>query len=147
MTPAEIEAYLHRHIPLAAAMGVRVIEGGPDTFVLEAPLGPNINHRETAFGGSVGALAMLAGWSHVHFRLRSEGLDGSTVIQRSSIDFVAPANGPFRASCTGADSAAWRRLRRSVERYGKGRIHVDSVVQSAGHVVAQFQGAYVVLPR
>jgi thioesterase domain-containing protein len=142
----DVEAYLHRNIPLSAAMGVRVLDGGPDHVVLEAPLHPNVNHHDTAFGGSVTTLAILAGWAHVHLRLEALGFKGHTVIQQSSIDFVAPASASFRATCEGATEAGWNRLSRMLARYGKGRIRVEASVESDGHPVAYFKGAYVALP-
>ena len=50
-----VERYLHRHIPLTAAMGVRVAAVTLQRAELRAPLAPNINHRETVFGGSAAA--------------------------------------------------------------------------------------------
>ena len=48
----EVEQYLHRHIPLSAAMGIRVRLATPHRVELWAPLAPNINHQSTVFGGS-----------------------------------------------------------------------------------------------
>ena len=86
METGAVEAYLHEHIPLSAAMGTRVVRADPAEVRLEAPLEPNLNHRATAFGGSVAALAILAGWTVVHLRLRTEGVEARTVIQRSDED-------------------------------------------------------------
>ena len=52
MTPSELQTYLHQHIPLSQAMQVTVMEASLQQVVLTAPLVPNINHRETVFGGS-----------------------------------------------------------------------------------------------
>jgi thioesterase domain-containing protein len=69
MSPATLQAYLHEHIPLTRALAVEVVEVGLQRVQLAAPLAPNRNHRQTAFGGSVASLAMLAGWSWLHARL------------------------------------------------------------------------------
>ncbi|WP_436054037.1 YiiD C-terminal domain-containing protein [Phenylobacterium sp. LjRoot225] len=45
---------------MSKAMQVEVIAAKTDATILRAPLEPNINHRETAFGGSVSALAILS---------------------------------------------------------------------------------------
>ena len=52
-SPAALESYLHEHIPITRAMQVRVVEIGPEHARLTAPLAPNINHRETVFGGGL----------------------------------------------------------------------------------------------
>jgi thioesterase domain-containing protein len=141
----EVQEYLYRHIPLSEAMGVRVVEAGPERVVLEAPLAPNVNHRDTAFGGSVVTLAILTAWAHVHFRLRARGFRGHTVIQRSSIEYTAPASTAFRAICDGAGEEEWARLCRAVDRHGKGRIHMAARVETEGREVARFEGDYVAL--
>ena len=69
MLPDQLERYLHEHIPLSKAMGVSVLSVGEEAVTLRAPLAPNINHRETVFGGSASALAILAAWSLLHTRL------------------------------------------------------------------------------
>src|SRR5690606_33240492 len=63
MTGPETEAFLHAKIPLARAMGVRVERCDSEGLVLTAPLEPNHNHLGTAFGGSLAALATLAGYA------------------------------------------------------------------------------------
>jgi len=50
MSPAELESYLHEHIPLSKAMAVSVAEASVDSVTVSAPLEPNINHRATVFG-------------------------------------------------------------------------------------------------
>lgn len=126
-------------------MGVRVLDPGPEPVVLEAPLGPNTNHRATAFGGSVAALATLAGWAAVQGILRAEGRSAQVVIQRSSIDYLLPVSSAFRASCAGVEPRERSRLKRALERSGRGRAHVDVQVESGGRTVATFSGAYVAI--
>lgn len=69
MNPADLEHYLHDHIPLSKAMAVSVASVAPHEVVLRAPLAPNINHRDTVFGGSASAVAILAAWSLLNTRL------------------------------------------------------------------------------
>jgi thioesterase domain-containing protein len=145
MTPAELEAYLRDAMPLSAAMGVHVVEAGPERVRIEAPLQPNLNHRLTAFGGSVAALAILTGWALVHTRLRHEGVHARTVIQRSTLDYVAPIESAFTAVCDAPDPAAWARFVRTLERRGRGRIGIHARVEVGGHAAASFQGAYVAM--
>ena len=145
MTAEELRDYLYVQIPIARAMAVEVVDPGPDRVVLEAPLSPNTNHRSTAFGGSVSALATLAGWALIHGRLRSAGRDSQVVIQRGAIDYLLPITGAFRAACHGVDPEEWRRMQRALDRVGRGRAHVDVRVESAGTPVATFRGAYVAI--
>ncbi len=142
---AELQAYLHREIPVSEAMGVVVMEPGPERVVLEAPLAPNTNHRSTAFGGSVSTLATLAGWALIHRRLREAGNPAQVVIQSGATEYLLPVHTGFRATCHGVDEAEWRRLVRTLERSGMGRARVHVEVEAEGEVVVRFEGAYVAL--
>lgn len=139
-----MEVYLHTHIPLAAAMGVRVREAGVGSTILEAPLEPNRNHRATAFGGSLSALAILAGWTVVNCVLRARDIAGSIVIQRSRQHFSEPVAEAFRAVCEGPTPAAMARFIESVESYGKGRLRLRVAIHTDNRHTGTFEGDYVV---
>ncbi len=129
-------------------MEVRVLRAEPSGVALEAPLEPNLNHRETAFGGSVAALAILAGWTLVHECLRADRIEGvRTVIHTSEVRYVAPAEGPFRATCGPLRPEDWSRFLRVLRRRGKARVHVTGEVTCRGTLVATFRGAYAGLER
>jgi thioesterase domain-containing protein len=147
MTTFEIEQYLHSHIPLSAAMGVRVRAATPNRVELAAPLAPNINHHETVFGGSAAALATLSAWTLVHVGLRHANIDATTVIQRNSMSYEEPIHGDFSAVCTLIDGDAWQRFLRTVERRGRGRVAMDAHLLFEGRRAASFQGEFVALKR
>ena len=100
LSPAELQQYLHEHIPITRAMQVTVLEAKPDATLLAAPLAPNINHRDTVFGGSAAALATLAAWTLLHARLAAAGLPSRLVIQRNTMDYDAPIPADFSARAT-----------------------------------------------
>ncbi|HEY6097971.1 MAG TPA: YiiD C-terminal domain-containing protein, partial [Anaeromyxobacter sp.] len=90
MSLAEITAYLHAHIPITRSLGAAAVRHDGTSLTLSAPLAPNLNHRGTAFGGSMSALALLAGWGVVHLALRDLGVETRLVVQRSAMDFLEP---------------------------------------------------------
>jgi thioesterase domain-containing protein len=141
----EVERYLHRNIPLSAAMGVRVNVATPRRVELAAPLAPNINHQSTVFGGSASALAMLSAWTLVHLGLRHEGIEAATVIQRNAMSYAAPMHGDFIAICARADDAAWRRFVKTIARHGRGRITMRAHLMCDGRQTATFEGDFVAL--
>ena len=143
MTPQALEAYLHAHIPLSAAMQARVVRAGPEGVVLEAPLEPNRNHRSTAFGGSVSTLAILAGWTLVHVLLRHAGSDARTVIQRSGVYFHLPVTEHFQARAIPPSASEWSRFQEALERWQKGRLPVRVEIVCRGQVVGIMDGEYV----
>jgi thioesterase domain-containing protein len=136
---------VREQIPLSAAIGVRVLEAGTQRVRIEAPLEPNRNHRSTAFGGSVAALAILAGWALVHTRLSVEGSSARTVIHESSMRYDAPIQGSFTAICEAPAPEAWARFTRTLARRGRARVRLAVRVECEGRVAARGEGAYVAL--
>ncbi len=143
MTPSELEAYLHRAIPLSAAMGIGVVDAPDGRRRYTAKHAANLNHRSTAFGGSVSALAIIAGWARVYVELTDRGVDAHTVIQRNQVEYEAPANESLWAVCEPVADAAWSKLVRGVERRGLGRVEVPVSVYSGDLRIASFKGTYV----
>lgn len=142
---SELQHYLHTHIPLSEAMQVSVISATPESVVLSAPLEPNINHRETVFGGSASALAILAAWSLLHTRLRAEGTDCRLVIQRNSMEYLLPIQGEFYAQSHLAVPEQWPQFMRLLARKGKARIPVVSILEYRGQTAGRFSGEFVAL--
>lgn len=140
----ELRRYLHEHIPLSRDMEVAVERADRDGVELSAPLTPNINHRETVFGGSLSALGILAGWTLVYVRLRSLSAGRRIVIQRNRLEYLAPVTDRFAASCETPPESAWEKLLKLFHRRGMGRIELDVTLTSRGNTVGNYQGTYVV---
>jgi thioesterase domain-containing protein len=143
MTEAELQTYLHDHIPLSRAMAVRVVSISDDKVILGAPLGPNINHRDTVFGGSASAVAILSAWSLLHLRLTAAGQPSRVVIQRNSMDYLAPISGEFTATATNPSAAVWDSFMRMLTRRGVGRITVGAELEFEGKVAGRLSGEFV----
>jgi len=146
MTPNDLESYLHQRIPLSRAMAVAVRSATPEGVELFAPLAPNINHRDTVFGGSASAVAILAAWSALYVRMRSEQRAGRIVIRRNKMSYERPITGDFTATSAPPDAAAWAK---AIATLGKGRparVHVTTTLECAGQRVGVLEGEFVVLP-
>jgi thioesterase domain-containing protein len=145
MSAAELEAYLHEHIPLSAAMEVQVVRLDESGVELCAPLGPNINHRHTAFGGSIASIATLTAWSLVHTRLTAGGRPSRVVVMSSQIDYHAPATSEFSARCDAPTESDWTRFVAALDRRGRARLELTSTVHSEGVLAATLTGSFVAL--
>jgi len=143
VTAAELAAYMNTHIPLTRAMAVEVVEANEKCVRLTAPLAPNLNHRKTAFGGSVASLAMLSGWGWLHVRLAELAPRARVVIQRQETNYLAPIDDVFESVCGAPSNVAWQRFSRALGERGRGRLELKAEIYSHGRVAATFRGLYV----
>ena len=146
MTNAEfLEVYLHEHIPLSKAMGVEVLEATRNGVRLFAPLFPNINHRDTVFGGSASSVAILSAWSLLYLRLKNENISSRIVIQRSTMNYECPITDKFTASSVISDPEAWSRFINMLRRKNRARIKVNSTLHCNDKKVGELEGEFVAL--
>jgi thioesterase domain-containing protein len=146
MTPATataLERTLHDEIPLSQAMGIRVAAYDGTSLKLTAPLAPNINHKSTAFGGSLYSLAVLCGWGLLHLKLVEAGLRKHIVIQESNVRYLLPVDQDMQAEC-GLDDAAFKRFLRTLQKHDRARLSLDVAVKQSGQAAVEFSGRYVV---
>jgi thioesterase domain-containing protein len=141
----DLERYLHEHIPLSKAMQVSVTSVQSDGVTLRAPLAPNINHRDTVFGGSASAVAILAGWSLLHARLASVGLSSRLVIQRNTMEYDHPIADAFTARSFLQSPASWEKFVVMLKRRGRARITVACVLECDGTIAGRLEGEFVAL--
>jgi thioesterase domain-containing protein len=141
-----LEAYLHEHIPISNHMGIQVVRANLEGVTLSAPLEPNINHRYTVFGGSCASVAMLAAWSLVLLRVRGAGRDAPIVIQRGEMDYMAPIDADFSATCNSPGEAVWARVLAALERGRPARIELTAEVECASKLVARMAASYAAVP-
>jgi thioesterase domain-containing protein len=146
MNPGTLQAYLHERIPLSRAMAIEVREATPMRVTLFAPLAPNINHRDTVFGGSASAVAILAAWSVLYVRMQAEGLAGRIVIRRNTMSYERPIDAGFTASASAPGNDAWAALAATIRRGRPARIRVNSALESEDLQVGALDGEFVVLP-
>jgi thioesterase domain-containing protein len=146
MNAEQLEEYLRDRIPLSRAMAVEVRSAGPGGVELFAPLAPNINHRDTVFGGSASAVAILAAWSALHVRTRAAGLTVRIVIRRNTMSYERPITGGFVARAAAPGDDAFAKLVATLQRGRPARVHVDSTLECDGETVGHLDGEFAVLP-
>ena len=139
----ELERLLHAEIPLTRAMGVRVAGFDAYGLTLAAPLAPNINHKDTAFGGSLATLATLAGWGLLQITLRD--LTAVTVvIQECEVQYLQPVVTDFTATCRMPDAATLQQLRDRLQRKGLARVALDVTIGPGPQPAVRYRGRFVV---
>lgn len=135
------EKFFHENIPLTRAMGLRVIADATHGFAIEAPVALNYNHLHTAFGGSINAVATLAGYGFLWLELRDSA--AHVVVAESTIRFRRPVHESIRAVCLAPAVETLAAFRERLREKGKARIALQVRVMENGIVAAELEGIFV----
>jgi thioesterase domain-containing protein len=135
-------------IPLAKAMGVGVEVSDDRALVLTAPKEQNKNSLNTAFGGSLVALATLAGYGVVWELMKDEKKADKPVwhivVKESRAAYRRPVIGDLRAICERPAQAAIAEFKEALARYGKAKLKLRASIIEDGNVAVDVQAAFVV---
>jgi thioesterase domain-containing protein len=145
LTPQALQDYLYAHIPLSKAMAVEVRTASPQGVLLAAPLAPNINHRDTVFGGSASAVAILSAWALLHVSLLEANIKARLVIQKNSMSYDLPMPTDFTAETAAPEPEKWQRFLATLQKHKRARISIQSVLNCEGHEVGKFEGDFVAI--
>jgi thioesterase domain-containing protein len=143
----KLQDVLHSDIPLTSAIGIEVVEYNNNELTLSAPLENNVNHKATAFGGSLYSVCVLSGWSLIYLLLKERGLTGHIVIQDSNTRFLRPVTTNIIAKCAFESDEQCEKFIRSYKRKGLARIRLQSRVVCNHQTNVIFEGSYVVHNR
>jgi thioesterase domain-containing protein len=134
---------LHAEIPLTQHIGIQVIDYDGASLTLAAPIEPNINHKATAFAGSLNSVATLAGWGLIWIMLREAALVATIVIQDSASQYRRPVGHNFSAICHKPDDAQIDQFMRMLREKGKARLELYTEIRENEAVSMSFRGRYV----
>lgn len=83
-------------VPITKEMGMQIAHFDGATLQLAAPLGPNVNDKMTAFGGSLASVSLLTGWSWVVLMLKQHSANSAdVVIAEATLKFFLPVKSGF----------------------------------------------------
>lgn len=140
---ARLEAHILEHIPMARAMQLSVRRYTGDELEMAAPLGPNINDKGCAFGGSMASLLTLAGWGLVELGLRRRGFDCDIYVGTSQVRYREPVWGELRGVARFVEPGALESLVASLADSGKGRVEVACAIERGDDAAATLEARFV----
>jgi thioesterase domain-containing protein len=141
----ELQHVLNHEIPLTVYLGLQVQRNtDPEGLALWAPISPNLNHKSTAFAGSLNSVLTLAGWGLVWLLLKEWGLSGTVVIQESTCRYLHPVHQDFVACCPRPSPPELERLQAQLRGHGKGRLELKVDIYAGERPAVTFRGRYVV---
>lgn len=147
MEIAALEKYIHENLPLTKAMGVKIQEMTDAHLRLGVPLALNLNHKRTAFGGSLESLATITCWATIYVDLKRRGHSPELVIRRCSMRFLHAVECDFSAVTAFPSDETREAFLKGLTRRGIGRIAATSVIEAEGKVCAEFEGEFVAVGK
>lgn len=143
MTPSTLQSFILDQIPLVEALGVSIVRVDDELAELTAPLEPNRNHLGTAFGGSLGTILILAGYSWLYNAIEARGRKCHVVLKTSSVEYILPVNDTIKAIARAPALADFEKFLEAYEKKGTGRITIEASIESASGVACKFRGEFV----
>lgn len=141
MNRQELEQLLWNEIPLAKAMGIRVLKADDLEMELRCPLATNHNHLGSAFGGSLSALMTLTAYCRIFHLLSGTG---HVLLKSSTTEYFQQVNEELRAVCLRPEPKVIESFLKTFQKKGKARLTLTSeVLLNNGSVACRMVGEFV----
>lgn len=128
----KLVTFMRDEIPLAQAMDLGLHSCDAQQLSLAAPLGPNINDKGCAFGGSLVSVMTLNGWGLVELELRLRGIECDVFVGESTVRYLEPVWGDFVSEARLAEAADWVTFFDTLDARGRARVEVICRVPGSG---------------
>jgi thioesterase domain-containing protein len=115
------------------------------TVALHAPLAPNQNHADTAFGGSISTAGIMAGFCLLHLLFNDRGISTRVLIQKSSTEFLRPIDADLISTATLPAPEKLEEFLATIRRKRRCRIELPSEVRSNHALCATHTGLFVAM--
>ncbi|MGR6874751.1 thioesterase domain-containing protein [Pseudomonas sp. HK3] len=141
----QLSQFFETHLPITQFMKMDVESYDGETLILRAPLAPNINDKQTAFGGSLYNAAVMACWGMAHLKTLEAGIQCNQVVTKGCIEYKAPVQGDIRAICKAPSQATLEQFIDHFKHKGRSRITLNAVIECSGKTAVEFEGTYAIL--
>ncbi len=145
MNLAPITDRLHEELPLTRAIGMEVSAWDGQTVTLTAPLKPNLNHTETAFGGSIACMGILAAYALLYLLFQEREISARVVIQKSTTDYLRPIDTDIISTARLPESEKIDEFLTTLRQKRRARLTLDSQLFSGKIVAATHSGTFVAI--
>jgi thioesterase domain-containing protein len=140
-----LQATFDHEIPITREIGIRVAHYNGKQLALTAPIERNINHKATAFAGSLNSVVTLAGWGMIWLLLKELDITATIVIQDSASHYRRPVTRDFTAICSRPHTEQVEQFARMLREKGRARLELAATISEQNVLVMSFQGRYVAL--
>ncbi len=142
----DLDAFLKEHLPLARAAGVVIDSYDGDVLQVSAPLELNINDKQTAFGGSLYNLCVIAAWGMTDLKAKELNLIGDIVVAKGEINYLRPLRSRLIAKAFLPNELILEKAIHSYKTRGKAVFTISAqILDEQQQVCVEFEGKYAVL--
>lgn len=135
--------FLYGQIPISKAMKVEIKQANLSEVEITAPLAPNSNHMDTAFGGSLGTLLILSGYAYLFHRLQTSGIECHVLIKESKTNYLLPVKEDLRAICSAPLEEDYAKFLSTFQRRGIARITLTAHIKTSEGQACLFSGEFI----
>lgn len=135
--------YLRQNVPLSRHIDITAGELNQEWFELSAPLSPNLNDKQTAFGGSLATLCTLAGWCMTAHLCKEINSKVDIVVLDSQIRYRLPVTrDPFVARAFFPSQDVIDNFIKTLRNSDASRLKLDVQILNAQKPAVIFSGQY-----
>lgn len=141
------QAFLYTQIPLVKSTQLQLQDISETELIATAPIAPNINDKQTVFGGSSSALMTICGWSLIKTNLEKLRVHNDVVIYQSKNHWLKAQKDDLIIKASIKPTIDWEDMTNKL--INKNRSHkLDiycQVLNQQNEVCSDMVGQYVIL--
>ncbi len=141
----ELEKKLHNEIPLTKFMDLKIQNYDENQLITTAPLGPNINDKGTAFGGSLATTTIISAWSICWLISKELGFNSNNIVViKNEHSYKKPVTKDIVCFTKKPSKEEIERLKEKLLSKKSASIKIESQIIENDEVCVDFTGYYVI---
>lgn len=135
---------VYEQIKITKILGLKIVSVSPNYVILIVPIKPNLNHKKTAFGGSVHSSALVGCWALINFYSSIKNMSPDNLVgQDSKVSFYKPIVSDFKIKTSWISLDEKKSFINSLKKYKKGRVTLISKIYCKKKLCAQAESRFV----
>lgn len=124
-------------------MGLTLISVNKASAEIRCPLVPNINHKGTAFGGSISAAHLLGCYAWLFHFLNIEKIEAHLVVKESRVQFFRPVERDFTVVCLAPELDLLQNFLKVLNKKGRAKLLLNSKIEDNNSILSAMAAEFV----
>ncbi len=138
---------LYQQVPLTQAMQVQWQSYDQHSLKLKVPLAPNRNDKNTAFAGSITALASITGWALLTLWQQEQKLFLPVAIYDAHFIFQKPITEDFSAAVSLPTESELSLITETIHKNKNARVNLDVDIVVGEQAFSTLKAKYAILAK